>query len=108
MDVVRVRSTTPIHKGVTEMDEQNGLLLEINIEAENGAVFIHSKHVPGLNLVGPSFQAMKTTVGNAIKRLFLDNEKQNVRLIWVKEQGEPAMTHIAHVVVCPLPEAKVA
>jgi hypothetical protein len=84
------------------MDEQSCLYLEINIEPENGSVFIHSEQVPGLHLIGPSFQQMKSTVETAIKRLFRDNEKLDVNLIWLKDRTGADIARIQRVAVCPL------
>jgi hypothetical protein len=88
------------------MDDQNCLYLKVNIEPENGSVFIHSEQVPGLHLIGPSFQDMKPTIEAAIKRLFRDNERLQVDLKWLIDRAAPEVTHFARVAVCPL--AKVA
>jgi hypothetical protein len=84
------------------MDEQNCIYLEINIEPQNGSVFVHSDEVPGLNLMGPSFEALKPTVEKAIIRLYKDNEQMAVKLLWLKSQDEPKTQILARVAVCPL------
>lgn len=85
------------------MDEQNCFYLDINIEPENGAVFVHSKQVPGLHLLGKSFQSLKPAIEAALKRLFRDNDQMDVaKIIWLKPYREPAIAEIAKVAICPL------
>jgi hypothetical protein len=76
------------------MQDQNAIYLAINVESENGSVYVHSKHVPGLHLMGTNFQAMKPTIEMAIKRLFKDNEHMEVNVIWLTERGADAVCNV--------------
>jgi hypothetical protein len=67
------------------MEDQSAMYLELNVEPENGSVYVHSKHLPGLHLMGKSFQSMKPMLENAIKRLYRDNHAMNVRVVWLKD-----------------------
>ena len=71
---------------------QDAIYLELNIEPENGSVYVHSRHVPGLHLIGKDFQSMKPTLEIAIKRLFLDNQKMNVKVIWLTSKEDAYST----------------
>jgi len=64
--------------------------LELSIESENGHVFVRSKQVPGLHLIGKCFQAMKPNIEAAIKRLFRDNQSKDVNLIWLVDTQAPS------------------
>lgn len=76
------------------MQDQNAIYLEVNVESENGSVYVHSRHVPGLHLIGTNFQAMKPTIEMAIKRLFKDNEQMSVNIIWLTEHGADAVCNV--------------
>jgi hypothetical protein len=76
------------------MQDQNAIYLEINVEPENGSVYVHSKHVPGLHLMGKNFQSMKPTIEMAIKRLFNDNEQMQVNVIWLTDRGADAICNV--------------
>ena len=79
------------------MRDQNAIYLELSVQAENGSVYVDSKHVPGLHLIGRNFQAMKPTVETAIKRLFKDNKNMNVDVIWLTELGADAAAVVTNV-----------
>jgi hypothetical protein len=76
------------------MQDQNAIYLELDVEPENGSVYVSSRHVPGLHLVGKNFQSMKPTVEMAIKRLFQDNQKMRVNVIWLTELGADAVCNV--------------
>jgi hypothetical protein len=76
------------------MQEQSAIYLELNVHPENGSVYVHSKHVPGLHLIGSNFQTMKPSLENLIKRLFRDNEKMEVRVLWLTEKGTDAVCNV--------------
>jgi hypothetical protein len=76
------------------MQNQNAIYLELSVEAENGSVYVHSKHVPGLHLMGPNFQTLKPTVEMAIKQLFKDNQQMMVNVIWLTEFGVDAVCNV--------------
>lgn len=63
--------------------------LDLHISPVVGAgVYVRSKDLPGLHLVGPNFRAMKASVETAIKRLFLDNRGMDVRVVWVADVAQ--------------------
>ena len=69
-------------------DTTTAYQIDLMIDGVDGAgVYVRSKDVPGLHLVGKSFTAMKPIVERAIKRLFLDNRKMHVNVIWIAEAG---------------------
>lgn len=63
--------------------DQIGFYIELKVEPENGHVYVHSKQVPGLHLLGRCFQDMKPGLEAAIKRLYQDNHRQEVQVIWL-------------------------
>jgi hypothetical protein len=70
-------------------DQAIAYQLDLMIDALEGAgVYVRSKDVPGLHLIGKSLKAMKPTIEAAIKRLFRDNRKQEVNIIWLADIGE--------------------
>ncbi len=91
------------------MQEQNAIYLELSVEPENGSVYVHSKHVPGLHLIGSNFQAMKPMVEMAIKRLFKDNQQMHVNVIWLTEFGADAVCNVLErLAVIPVDQSSAA
>jgi hypothetical protein len=95
------------------MQDQSARYLELKVEAENGLAYVHSKHVPGLHLIGKSFQSMKSTLEEMIVRLFKDNENLNVKVYWLTEHSADAMCKfeddvLKRLAVFPLTEASAA
>jgi hypothetical protein len=78
------------------MQDQNGIYLELNVHPENGSVYVDSKHVPGLHLIGKNFQAMKPSLEKVIKMLFRDNRRMEVNIIWLTdpEMGTSAVCNV--------------
>jgi hypothetical protein len=69
-------------------DTTTAYQIDLMIDGVDGAgVYVRSKDVPGLHLIGKNLSAMKPIVEKAIKRLFLDNRKLNVNVIWVADIG---------------------
>jgi len=60
---------------------------------EEVGVYIRSKDVPGLHLVGKSLQVMKPIVEKAIKRLFKDNRGFDVNVVWVDNVAKLSGPH---------------
>jgi hypothetical protein len=71
---------------------QDAIYLELNVKPENGAVYVHSRHVPGLHMVGKDFQSMKPSLETAIKQLFRDNQKMNVKIVWLTSKEDAYST----------------
>ncbi len=82
---------------VSIMNDQKAIYLELSVQAENGSVYVESKHVPGLHLIGKNFQAMKPTLEVAIKQLFKDNRNMSVDVIWLTELGADAAAVVNNV-----------
>ena len=76
------------------MQDQNGIYLELEVHPENGSVFVDSKDVPGLHLIGSNFQAMKPSLETLIKSLFRDNKRMEVRIIWLKPMSTEAVVNV--------------
>jgi len=76
------------------MQSQNAIYLELSVESEGASVFVRSRHVPGLHLIGSNFQAMKPMVETAIKMLFRDNRQMEVNVIWLTEYGVDAVCNV--------------
>jgi hypothetical protein len=76
------------------MQDQNGIYLELKVHPENGSVYVDSKDVPGLHLVGSNFQAMKPSLETLIKRLFRDNKRMEVRIIWLTPVSAEAICDV--------------
>jgi hypothetical protein len=74
------------------MINQEAIYLELNVEPENGSVYVHSRHVLGLHLIGKDFQSMKPMLEGAIKRLFRDNQKMIVKVIWLTSKDNAYST----------------
>lgn len=76
------------------MENQSAIYLELSVEAENGSVYVHSKGLAGLHLMGKDFQAMKPTLESSIKRLYKDNQKMNVKVIWLRDSLTATICHV--------------
>lgn len=76
------------------MQDQNGIYLELKVHPENGAVYVDSRDVPGLHLIGSNFQAMKPSLEDLIKRLFRDNKGMEVRVIWLTPMSTEAICDV--------------
>jgi hypothetical protein len=64
-------------------DQQMGFVVELDVQAENGSAYVSSKQVAGLHLVGKCLESMKPIVEQAMKRLFKDNQNQDINVIWL-------------------------
>ncbi len=70
---------------------KDGIAYQITLMVDGlgtGMVYVKSKDVPGLHLVGKNFNSMKPLIIKAIKRLFLDNKKQHVNVYFVANVAE--------------------
>lgn len=76
------------------MQEQGAIYIELNVQPENGSIYVDSRHVPGLHLMGKAFQSMKPRLEVAIKRLFKDNQHMRVNVIWLTEFGVDAVVDV--------------
>ncbi len=61
-------------------------LITVQVEPESSAdgrhVFVSSKDVPGLYMMGASFSSMQDRIAAAITELFLHNEQLQVTVFW--------------------------
>ena len=67
------------------MNNQDAIYVGINVHPHGNSIYVNSKTLAGLHLTGKDFQSMKPMVETAIKRLFLDNHRMAVNVIWLKE-----------------------
>jgi len=86
-----------VPSGELEGDMSNegiGYHLDLMVDGlGTGMVYVRSKDVPGLHLVGENFVAMKPMIEKAIKRLFLDNRGQKVRVVFLAEVAQFPKKH---------------
>ena len=76
-------------------NDHEAIYIELKVRADNAAnsVYVRSDQVPGLHILGKCMSDMKPLVEDAIVRLYRDNKKINVRVIWLSDQtdsDEPA------------------
>jgi hypothetical protein len=71
------------------VEGQTGIYVELQVQPESGGhVFVSSRSLPGLYLIGKCLQDMRPTLEKAIKRLFKDNHDKNVNVVWLSSMGE--------------------
>ncbi len=77
--------------------DQVGFYVQLDVQPEHGGVYISSKEVPGLHLIGKCFEAMKSEVERAMKRLYKDNHGQDINVIWlVSPESFPKVENVLH------------
>lgn len=64
-----------------------GFYIELKVEPDTGtgAAYVRSDQVPGLHLIGRCFKDMKPMIELAIKRLFRDNYRHDVNVVWLAD-----------------------
>jgi hypothetical protein len=80
------------------MPTEPGFYIELSVQPETKeSVFVRSKQVPGLYLIGKCLLDMKPMVERAIKHLFKDNHGKDVNLIWLNDvESFPIRTDVPH------------
>lgn len=66
-------------------DDQTAFYIRLDVQPQHGHCYVSSQQVPGLHLVGKCFQDMKSELDRAITRLFRDNHRQDVRVVWMAD-----------------------
>jgi hypothetical protein len=77
-----------IRKGDAMPTEQAAFYIELSVEADKEHVYVSSKDVPGLHVMGRSLQSAKALIESCIKKLFLLNSRQSVNLVWLSPAAQ--------------------
>lgn len=71
------------------MPDQVAFFIDLKVSPEHGGhVAVTSEQVPGLHLLGRSFQSMRSMIETAIKRLYKDNHGVVVNVIWLEDAAK--------------------
>lgn len=68
--------------------DQVAFYIDLKVRAEHQHVYVTSEQIPGLHLLGRSFQSMRSMIETAIKRLYQDNQGVAVNVIWLQDAAK--------------------
>ncbi|MCH9025888.1 MAG: hypothetical protein IIA05_02085 [Proteobacteria bacterium] len=74
-------------------NDQDCFYIELTVDPDKDGIYVSSKQVPGLHLMGSSMNDMRPTLEKAIKRLYLDNKGTDVNVIWLSNAEDFPVAH---------------